>query len=302
MQKLFDKVFGGLKMTWPVVIIMAIVLGLWTALMALLVPDGNSFRDIAVTAEWWVLPAILIITNCKKPLEAALKTFVFFLLSQPLVYLVQVPFNELGWGLFQYYPYWLKITLATFPGAFIGWYIKKDAWYSGVILSVMTALLATSGIGFIAELGKNFPNHLITIIYCFSIIPIFIFGIFKNWQPRIVTTICTLIAAIAYILVAKPFGGEPYEVYMNSFIKENDIILVGEPKITSITGTVNCGADPCVEITGKLNETYMFKLRGVKDGNYSFNIEDESGTTYSFAYSFSEEKQSVEVELLRSSI
>ena len=45
--------------------LMKIIMGIYTALMALLVPDGNSFHDIAVTLEWWVLPAIFIIVNCK---------------------------------------------------------------------------------------------------------------------------------------------------------------------------------------------------------------------------------------------
>ena len=136
--KTLRKVFGGLEMSWRNTIVFAIIMGIWTALMALLVPDGDSFHDIVVTPEWWVLPAVFIIVNCKKPLEAALKTFVFFLISQPLVYLIQVPFNSLGWGLFGFYPYWLKITLLTFPGAFLGWFIKHDKWYSGLILSVMT--------------------------------------------------------------------------------------------------------------------------------------------------------------------
>ena len=147
-------------------------MGVWTALMALLVPDGNSFHDIAVTVEWWVLPAILIIVNSEKPLDAALKTFVFFLISQPLVYLIQVPFSEFGWGLFRYYPYWFGITVATFPGAFLGWFIKKDKWYSGVILAVMTSLLAIFGIGYARNFASNPPDHLITMIYCFAIIPI----------------------------------------------------------------------------------------------------------------------------------
>ena len=126
MKKFLQKLFGGINLTWPKLIIFAVIMGIYTALMAMLVPDGNSFHDIAVTMEWWVLPAILIIVNCKKPLEAALKTFVFFLISQPLVYLIQVPFNGMGWGLFGYYPFWFKVTLLTFPAAFIGWYMKKD--------------------------------------------------------------------------------------------------------------------------------------------------------------------------------
>ena len=67
--------------------------------------------------------AVIIMSNCKKPLESALKTFAFFLISQPLIYLLQVPFSPMGWGLFSYYPYWFYWTPATFPMAFVGWFI-----------------------------------------------------------------------------------------------------------------------------------------------------------------------------------
>ena len=133
-----DKLFGGIKMTWAKVILFAVAAGIYTALMAIFVPHSNSFHDIAVNMEGWILPALIIITNCEKPLEAAFKTFVFFLISQPLVYLIQVPFNDLGWELFRYYGFWFIMTIRTFPGAFIGWYIKKDNILSGFILSVMT--------------------------------------------------------------------------------------------------------------------------------------------------------------------
>ena len=50
-----------------------------------------------------IMFAMIIISNCKTPKEAAAKTFVFFLISQPLIYLLQVPFSWQGWGLFHYY-------------------------------------------------------------------------------------------------------------------------------------------------------------------------------------------------------
>ena len=120
---MLKKIFGELKMSWVTVLILAVISGVYTALMAMLVPDNCSFHDIAVTMEVWILLAIIIITNCEKPLEAAAKTFVFFLISQPLVYLIQVPFSPMGWGIFGYYRYWFIVTLLTFPGAFIGWFI-----------------------------------------------------------------------------------------------------------------------------------------------------------------------------------
>ena len=100
------KLFGGIKMTWPRLILFAVISGIVTALIALLVPEGNSVKQIAVTFEVWIVLAIIIVVNCEKPLEAACRTFVYFLISQPLVYLIQVPFNSMGWGLFGYYRYW----------------------------------------------------------------------------------------------------------------------------------------------------------------------------------------------------
>ena len=61
--------------------------------------------------------AMYIILNCDSPLEAGKKTFIFFLISQPLIYLVQVPFSWLHWAIFVYYPTWGILTLFTFPGA-----------------------------------------------------------------------------------------------------------------------------------------------------------------------------------------
>ena len=107
-EKSLKKLFGGLKMTWPRLILFAVVSGIVTGLIALLVPEGNSIRQIAVTFEAWIVLAIIIVVNCEKPLEAACKTFVYFLISQPLVYLIQVPFSSIGWGLFGYYNIILK--------------------------------------------------------------------------------------------------------------------------------------------------------------------------------------------------
>ena len=284
MKKFFKKIFGGLNITWPKLIIFSILMGIYTALMAMFVPDGNSFHDIAVTPEWWVLPAVIIIINSKKPLEAALKTFVFFLISQPIVYLIQVPFDNMGWGLFQYYPYWLKITLLTFPGAFIGWYIKKDKWYSGIILSAMTVLLAMIGVGYLRSCIETPPNHLLSTIYCFAIIPVFIFCIFKKNIPRIVASIITVIALIVYI----PFSSTTfYEAYNNTFLAENGVSFIGEPYISSQPSP----KEGNVEII-KYDEGYNFKVSGVMGKNYYFTVSDDE-KDYTFEYYYSDESQSV---------
>ena len=83
------KLFGGINLTWKKLIIFAIIAGTYTAVMALLpITRDTSFRDIAIYFEWWILFGIIIISNSKSPLDSALKCFVFFLISQPLIYLV----------------------------------------------------------------------------------------------------------------------------------------------------------------------------------------------------------------------
>lgn len=107
LRKEFDRIFGGIDLMWLKVIIFAAASGVVTGIiMALPLPEFISFRNIGTCFEMWICLAIAVISNCRKPVEAGLKTFVFFLVSQPLVYLVQVPFSRLGFGLFSYYPQW----------------------------------------------------------------------------------------------------------------------------------------------------------------------------------------------------
>ena len=167
LKKLIDKLYGGINFTWPKLIMFAVGAAVLTSIF-LIVPifKDTSFAKMGETLEAWIFLAIIIIANSKKPLESALKTFVFFLIGQPLIYLIQVPFTWQGWGIFQYYKFWFILTLCTFPAAYIGWYIKKKNWLSLVILMPILILLAL--------IAKDGINHVIyeTI---FSIFIIFIF-------------------------------------------------------------------------------------------------------------------------------
>lgn len=288
MRRFLNKIFGGLNLTWPKLITFAIIMGAYTALMAMLVPDGNSFHDIAVTTEWWILPAILIIVNCKKPLEAALKTFVFFLISQPLVYLIQVPFNAMGWELFKYYPYWLVITLFTFPAAFIGWYIKKDKWYSGLILSAAIVLLIHSGHIFALDFDENFPNHLITVIYCFGIIPVFIFGILKDKIPRIIASTAAIITFIIMLTTVRV--SVPFETYNSLFLEENNITFTTDNPYISSFDDRDEGDVALI----KHDSGYTLKVHGIKGKTYTFTIRDGE-TEYHFEYYHDPEAKTIVV-------
>ena len=79
LRRLTDKVFGGINLTWPKVIIAAVIAGVITAVMAIIPQFHNtSFIGITVSFEVWILFGIIIILNSKSNLDSALKCFVFF--------------------------------------------------------------------------------------------------------------------------------------------------------------------------------------------------------------------------------
>ncbi len=152
-------------MTWARVIIFAVIIGVVVG-MILNIPalDSTSFHDIGVYLDWWFLFAIIIVVNCNKWYEAALKCFVFFLISQPLIYLVQVPFNPLGWGIFMYYKTWFKLTVLTLPGAAIAFLVKKKNWLSAAILCVPIIYYANAAVSYFAWALRSMPNHVLSAI------------------------------------------------------------------------------------------------------------------------------------------
>ena len=120
------RIFGGINLTWKKLIIFAIISGIYTAIMAMLpIAKYTSFADITISFEVWILFGIIIITNSSSAKDSALKCFVFFLISQPLVYIIQDVINHSNLFL-TYYRNWTIWTILTIPMGFIGWYMKKD--------------------------------------------------------------------------------------------------------------------------------------------------------------------------------
>lgn len=192
-----EKLFGGLRITWLTVILSAVLSGVYTGII-LTVPTlkDTSFRDIGIGYEWWIFFAMLIITNSGTPKESACKTFVFFLISQPLVFLVQP--NGLDIFL-RYYGFWFLMTLCTFPGAWLGWYTRKNNLRAALLLSVMLVVLTVHCYNYI-----NRPRmHLLSAAFCFVQILALICGILKEKKLRYAAALLTEITA-GILLLIKP--------------------------------------------------------------------------------------------------
>ena len=280
-RRVTDKVYGGLPMGWPVVILYAVGTALLTTAF-LLIPifENTSFYRVGVTFEAWIFFAVIIMANCKKPLESALKTFVFFLISQPLIYLLQVPFNQMGWGLFMYYRYWFMWTLLTFPMAFVGWYIKKRNWLSLLILLPVVGFLTFTYVDAFLFAAKHFPYMLITALFCLLQVVVYLYTFTGKWLQRALGFFVPLAAVLAFALFTPQL-----EMHTN-------VLLPGSPPISSAATVVNSNEDVALVTVGDngtgftmLNvEAHQYGSTDVQvtdgDKHYNFTLEiyeDDTG-------------------------
>ncbi|AWE08801.1 hypothetical protein DCE79_16195 [Lysinibacillus sp. 2017] len=256
------KYFGEFNMTWPRVILLAIITAVYTALInQVSFLKDTSFQDIAIYADCWILFAVFIVVNCKKWLEAALKCFVFFLVSQPLIYLIEVPFYGYGWDIFRYYDYWFKITLLTLPGAVIAFQLKKKNWLSVVVLSVATGYLSAASVRYFRAAMANFPNHLLSAIFCIALAVFFVFVLLDKKKHRI----AALTVIVAVVIAFVSFTG----------IDKSKEILLDE-------GSWNYSLEDESVVVVEITEGNHVTLTAKHDGNTSIRFESDEGTEINY--------------------
>lgn len=202
------KLYGGLRMNWIHVILFALVAGAYTGFV-MLIPalKDTSFQDIGVLYEWWVIFAVLIVVNCKKSWEAMLKCFVFFAISQPLVFFVEGVFGNLSYELgINYLRSWMLPILMTLPGGFIAYHCKKQSVPGAVILGLGNSIQAFMGMHYVSEVINNFPHHFLSAVVCFLSIAVMTLSIQQTKRNRIIAILIPIVAMILALLFLKLTG------------------------------------------------------------------------------------------------
>lgn len=260
---ILNRLYGGIEMTWLKVILLAIGSAVLTAIF-LIVPifKDTSFERMGVHLEAWFFFAILIMANCKKPLESAVKTFVFFLISQPLIYLIQVPFSSLGFGLFGYYKYWFMMTLATFPMAFIGWFITKKNWLSVLILSPVLAFMGVTAFQNSRHFIQNPPRMVITVLFCIMQIVLYVLAFFPDIKQKIVGILISAAAVAVCVIMAEQVNID------GAVFLPDDRVISDEAVIVMDDDSI---ADISIKDTG---ENSMIRIRASKYGTSDFTVRD----------------------------
>ena len=285
-KKWLDRMYGGLSMSWLFVILLAVGTAVLTSVFLILpVFKDTSFNRMGVYFEAWIFFAVLIMANCKKPLESALKTFVFFLISQPLIYLIQIPFSSMGWGLFGYYKYWFIWTMLTFPMAFVGWYITKRNWLSAIILAPVLAYLGRVFYESCMHCIRNFPNLLVTALFCLLQIILYLIAFLPEWKQKLV--IILIIAGTIVILA----------VDTSSIDVNSSVFLPNDPILTE-SAVVETEKDSPAEITiENTGEDSMIHIHATKECTTDFTIRDGETEYLYTAKIYEDEGRHIQIQI-----
>lgn len=203
------KIFGNIKMSWIATILFAVITGIYTgAVMLVPVLDNTSFQDIGIAYEWWVVFAVIIVVNCKKNWEAALKCLVFFIISQPLVYLIEILFGNLTFEFAKsyYFSTWLPLTAATLPGGFAAFYCKKQSPLGAVILGLGNTIEMVMLASYIMQTAQDFPHHVLSAVFCVAAIVVMTLCIQKENKNRVIAFLTPVILGIILGIAAKATG------------------------------------------------------------------------------------------------
>ena len=284
------KIFGGINLTWKMVIICALVIGVSVGLLNS-VPAlfDTTITDIATYFDFWIFCGIFIIINSKSNNDSALKCFVFFLISQPLIYLCEVPFNDMGWNLFVYYKPWFYWTLLCLPMGYIGYYIKKDKWYGLLILLPIMLILGMGLSSTITNIKYSFPKHFINTTFVIASFIIYPLTLFNDKKIRFIGLIINIIIMIIFGL--KPLiTASTYE----TTIKCSNESLIYDDSYKVYLEDLSYGNLKIVYMDSI--ESYCIYASFNKPGNTRIILEDSNGNKQYFnihidkmTYSFDEE-------------
>ncbi|MBQ3416053.1 MAG: hypothetical protein IJH39_12125 [Clostridia bacterium] len=272
MMEKIKKLFGGIDLSWKKLIIFSIIAGAYTAIMAMLpIAKDTSFADITISFEVWILFGIFIIMNSKSAKESSLKCFVFFLISQPLVYLIQDVINHSNLFL-TYYRFWIIWTICTIPMGFIGYFMKKDKWWGLLILIPMLIFLGFHYSGFLGQTIYNFPYHFLSALFCIITILLYPICIFSNKKVKVagitisaliilIMSIITLFNSTTYNTVVLTNNGETGAVFDNTYTVYLEDSSYGDVSIKYDDGL----------------EDYLIEAKFKKAGRTNLILEDSNG-------------------------
>ena len=271
---MIEKLFFKTKITWLRVVLSAVGTGVIVAAFLILpVFTNTSFRAPGETPEFWLFPALVIVLNAATAKEAMAKTFVFFLISQPVIYLVQVPFTLFGWQIFAYYPFWFMITVLTIPAAWLAFRARRGGIFGGLVFGLAEILLAVYGVSSLKILYFEFPRYLLAALYCFGFMVLMNIYFLKQKRSRMISVIIAAAATVtvAALIIFMPSDGELSYPLPDG---EGWQVIACDEQLTAAV------EEDSLRITGHVNGEYVILLEDEDGCIVSYSVHVSGGHHY----------------------
>lgn len=200
------KLFGGFTIGWPAVIVFALVAGLWAGAMnSIPATENTSLRDIAISYEWWVIFAFIVATNNDKAWKAALKVFVFFAISQPVVFAIEIAAHSVEPHMAWYYysTIWGPATLFTLPGGFIAYFAKKQNVLGCIVLGLACTIQLVLGVHYTLAAVASPPYHALSAVVCYVSALVMAFQLQESTGRKLLAlliAVAVTAALVAYVV------------------------------------------------------------------------------------------------------
>ena len=170
------------------------------------------------------------------------------------------------------------MALLTMPMGYIGYYMRKEKWWSILILTPILVMLGYHYYGFLSETLSFFPNHLLSMLFCLVTLLLYPLVIFKNKKIKISSLVVSILIIILSTIIVITRGNTTY----------NTTILVSQ-------GTTGIVFDDTYQVSlkdssyGKVYivyekniEDYMVNAEFKKTGTTEFTITSPEGQTNTF--------------------
>ncbi len=260
-MKTTEKQWIKRPFSWGFVVLFSVIIGVIVGVLDC-IPAlyDSSFTDPALTFDVWIPLAIFVVLGGKNTVDAAAKCFVFFLISQPLIYLVEIACDVFIGGadfatvFHQYFVTyyvgggWIWWTFLTIPGGAIAYQVKRDNTLSAVILAVATGSLV--GLGLYQAfyvLPSTFPRHLLSVIFCLGMAFALCFMVLKKKDTRLLAVAITAVATLTVAAIFLFFSGKPVES-MQVYDLGGDVPAISCSVDNKAIATVSLTEDNSLEI------------------------------------------------------
>lgn len=280
------KIFGNITISYKFIIVFSIIIGILVGgLNRIPIFINTSLTDPSVYLEFWVVLAIFIIVNSKSYKDVAIKCFLFFLISQPIIYLSEIIidsflYNKVFINLIKEYflnyyfggGKWFLITILTIPGSLIAYKIKDEKVISAIILSIATIFLSYTGISYLLNsIFYNFPRHIISGLFCLFFAYYFIFIILKNKKQRIVSFVITSIGIIiSFFIFFKDIKNPVLDNQIIDIKREIKSYVSEDESIVKVS--ISDDNTYVLVTTSKNIGNTIVKIIDVNDKEYTYNI------------------------------